>query len=137
MHTYNPALKQVARTLRTNTTDSEQRLWSRLRRKQILGVQFYRQKPLGNYVVDFYAPSAQLVVEIDGGQHFDPQQRQHDQHRTEDLERQDLQVLRFTNLEVLQEIEAVVETIYRAVQKGKIPPSPPFKRGSSDCLSHT
>jgi len=52
-------------------TDAEQRLWARLRRKQILGVQFYRQKPIGNYIADFYAPAAQLVVEVDGSQHFE------------------------------------------------------------------
>lgn len=51
-------------------TDAEQLLWSRLRRKQILGLQFYRQKPLLNYIVDFYCPSANLVIECDGGQCF-------------------------------------------------------------------
>jgi very-short-patch-repair endonuclease len=54
---YSRHLKGVARLLRWNLTDAESRLWSRLRRKQILGVQFYRQKPIGNYVVDFYAPA--------------------------------------------------------------------------------
>jgi very-short-patch-repair endonuclease len=63
---YNPNLKFLARNLRVNLTDSEQRLWSRLRRRQILGVQFYRQKPLGNYIADFYAPKVNLVIEIDG-----------------------------------------------------------------------
>ncbi len=57
---YNPQLKTKARTLRITLTDAEQRLWERLRRKQILGVQFYRQKPIGNYIVDFYAPAARL-----------------------------------------------------------------------------
>jgi very-short-patch-repair endonuclease len=67
---YDPRLKGAARSLRSDPTDSEQRLWSRLRRKHILGVQFYRQKPIGRYVVDFYAPAVGLVVEVDGGQHF-------------------------------------------------------------------
>jgi very-short-patch-repair endonuclease len=53
---YNSRLKTKARSLRANPTDAELRLWYRLRRKQILGVQFYRQKTLGNYIVDFYAP---------------------------------------------------------------------------------
>jgi len=53
---YNRRLKTKARSLRTNPTDAELRLWQRLRRKQILGVQFYRQKPIGDYIVDFYAP---------------------------------------------------------------------------------
>jgi len=121
MKPYNPALKQVARTLRTNTTNGEQRLWSQLRRKQILGVPFYRQKPLGNYIVDFYAPSVSLVIEVDGGQHFDPAHEQRDRRRTTELEHTGLQVLRFTNAEVSQKLAAVMETIYKAVQE-KIPP---------------
>jgi very-short-patch-repair endonuclease len=79
MHRYNLKLKSMARTLRTNLTDSEQLLWARLRRKQILSVQFYRQKPLGEYIVDFYAPSARLVVEVDGAQHLEAAQVKYDQ----------------------------------------------------------
>ena len=51
-------------------TDAEILLWHKLRRKQLFGLQFFRQKPLGNYIVDFYCPSARLVIEIDGGQHY-------------------------------------------------------------------
>jgi very-short-patch-repair endonuclease len=119
---YNPKLKSTGRTLRTNLTDSEQHLWARLRRKEILGVQFYRQKPLGRYIVDFYAPRARLVVEVDGAQHLEAAQVEHDQRRTAYLERQGLKILRFNNLEVLQEIEAVVEEIYRVVQETRNPP---------------
>ncbi|HEX6173563.1 MAG TPA: DUF559 domain-containing protein, partial [Candidatus Binatia bacterium] len=53
---YNRRLKTKARSLRTKPTDAELHLWHRLRRKQILGVQFYRQKPIANYIADFYAP---------------------------------------------------------------------------------
>src|SRR5437867_6158430 len=126
---YNPKLKSMARTLRTNLTDSEQRLWARLHRKQILGVQFYRQKPLGKYIVDFYAPSVRLVVEVDGAQHLEAAQVKYDQQRTAYLERQGLRVLRFNDLEVLQELEAVVEEICRAVQGTGNPPCPPFTQG--------
>ena len=62
---YNPKLKANARQLRQNLTDSELSLWRRLRGKQLAGVQFYRQKPIGRYIVDFYAPKAKLVIEID------------------------------------------------------------------------
>jgi very-short-patch-repair endonuclease len=129
---YNAKLKEPARILRTHLTDSEQMLWSRLRRKQLLGVQFYRQKPLGQYIVDFYAPSIRLVVEVDGSQHFAVEQAAYDSQRTAYLESQGLRVLRFTNLEVLQETEAVVETIYEAVLKTKNPPAlcaAPFRKG--------
>ena len=63
---YRNNLKPLARQLRLNMTDAEQKLWFQLRRKQILDIVFYRQKPIGNYIVDFYAPSQKLVVEVDG-----------------------------------------------------------------------
>ena len=68
MERYDPKFKQHSRRLRTNKTDAEQALWYRIRRKQIQGVQFYRQKPLLAFIVDFYCPAAKLVIELDGGQ---------------------------------------------------------------------
>ena len=70
MLNYNANLKDKARQLRKNLTDSERALWSRLRNKQILNIQFYRQKPIGEYIVDFFAPRAKLVVEVDGSQQW-------------------------------------------------------------------
>ena len=70
MKPYNKNLKLPSRDLRSNMTDVEQLLWSRLRRKQILGLQFYRQKSLLNYIVDFYCPAVNLVIECDSGQHY-------------------------------------------------------------------
>jgi predicted RNase H-like HicB family nuclease len=64
----NKNLTPFARRLRSNMTDSEIVLCSRLRKKQIHNVQFYRQKPIGNYIIDFYAPAIKLVIEIDGSQ---------------------------------------------------------------------
>jgi very-short-patch-repair endonuclease len=64
--------------LRANLTDAEQRLWARMRRKQILGVQFYRQKPIGDYIADFYAPAVRLIVEVDGSQHAELSQAKYD-----------------------------------------------------------
>lgn len=65
MHPYQKSLKQPSRDLRNNMTEAEIRLWSKLRNKQILGLQIYRQKPILNYIVDFYCPSANLVIECD------------------------------------------------------------------------
>ncbi len=117
MLNYDRKLKQNARHLRSNMTDSEQRLWSRLRWKQILGVHFYRQKPIGKYVVDFYAAKAKVVVEVDGSQHLDGSQQVYDLGRDAYLRDQGLQVLRFTNLEVLQQFDSVMEEIFRTVQE--------------------
>jgi len=129
---YNPRLKQRARDLRTSATDCERLLWSRVRRKQLGGVQFYRQKPLGNYIVDFYAPSARLVVEVDGSQHFAPSQVDHDRRRTEYLERQGLRVLRFTDLEILQTLDVVLDVIFAALAAALKSPLPPFGKGGQE-----
>jgi very-short-patch-repair endonuclease len=67
MKPFRQRLKKSARQLRSNLTDAEQALWKKLRRKQIQGVQFYRQKPLLDFIVDFYCSKAQLVIELDGG----------------------------------------------------------------------
>jgi len=130
MRPYDPILKRNARALRSSLTDAEQLLWSRLRRKQLLGVQFYRQKPIGPYIVDFYCAVAKLVIEIDGGQHFEEAHRRRDQKRDADLRASGLTVLRFDNLQVLKETEIVMEAIYRAVEQ-RIPPSPPFAKGGT------
>ncbi len=97
-------------------TDAEHRLWFRLRRKQLLGVQFYRQKPLGDYVADFYGPAVRLVVEVDGGQHLEAAAVLADARRTAALQRMGLQVLRFDNRQVLLETDAVVEAILRFIE---------------------
>nr|WP_235590397.1 endonuclease domain-containing protein [Nitrosomonas ureae] len=108
-------------------------LWSKLRRKQILGVQFYRQKPLANYIVDFYCAAANLVIELDGSQHFEPDHQASDAERDRILESLGLRVLRFDNRQVMQELDAVMRVVFDAVEKGiplGIPPSPPFSKGS-------
>jgi very-short-patch-repair endonuclease len=111
---YNRRLKTKARSLRTNPTDAELHLWHRLRRKQILGVQFYRQKPIGNYIADFYAPAAKLVVELDGAQQLEIQQAKYDIRRTRDLEQRGLKILRFDDRQALLQTEAVLEAIFQA-----------------------
>ena len=130
MKYYNPKLKSKSRELRSHQTDAEEKLWSHVRRKQILNVQFYRQKPLGEYIVDFYAPAAKLVIELDGSQHYQPNHQYYDEKRTEFLNRLGLKVLRFNNLEVLQTIDSVMLVIFEAVRNGlEIPPCPPLQRG--------
>ena len=118
---YNPRLRGQARSLRTKLTAAEQRLWSRLRRKQISGIQFYRQKPIGNYIVDFYAPSVQLVVEVDGSQHLEIAQASYDAERSEYLRQLGLKVLRFDDRQVLMQTDAVVEEIFRTVGEKPLP----------------
>ena len=114
---YDLRLKPLGRKLRNEMTDSEKKLWSRVRRKQLRGVSFYRQKPIGKYIVDFYAPKAGLVVEVDGSQHFVESRQLKDKERDLYLKTKGLEVLRFDNLQILQETEAVMEVLFERVGK--------------------
>lgn len=117
MQPFRPALKKPARRLRGDLTDAEQALWSRIRRKQIRGVQFYRQKPLLNFIVDFYCSKAQFVIELDGGQHFEPEYLQKDIDRDKALRELGLLVLRIDNRQVLTEMDGVLSVIDRVVEE--------------------
>lgn len=117
MQPYNKNLKQPSRDLRNNMTDAEQLLWQRIRRKQILGLQIYRQKPILNFIVDFYCPKANLVIECDGGQHYTEEGLEADRTRDQALSELGLLVLRFSNHQILTEIDAVVERIYYVVEQ--------------------
>jgi very-short-patch-repair endonuclease len=109
---YNKNLKNLARNLRKNMTDCEKLLWSKIRRKQLKGYKFYRQKVIGNYIVDFYCPRAKLVIELDGGQHFMDEGIERDKERDRYLSSLGLKVLRFTDKEVINELSSVLEKIY-------------------------
>jgi very-short-patch-repair endonuclease len=106
---FNKKLKLLARTLRSNMTDAEKLFWSKVRRKQIGCLHFYRQKNIGPYIVDFYCPAAKLIVEIDGGQHYQTDEMEKDKVRDRYLEKQGLTVIRFSNLDVLKNIDGVLE----------------------------
>jgi len=109
---YNKGLKRVSQKLRSSMTNAELLLWSKLKGKQLKGLQFYRQKIIGNYIVDFYCAKAGLVIEVDGGQHYTGAGRTADADRDCYLQSCGLQVLRFSNSDVLRNIAGVVESIY-------------------------
>ena len=121
---YRSVLKPISRYLRSGMTECERLLWSRLRRKQLHSVQFYRQKPIGGYIVDFYAPAARLV-EVDGSQHQGQIDSQNDAVRDESLKSQGLRVLRFTNRQVVDDLDAVVCVVKEALKS----PCPLYERG--------
>ncbi|PVZ90402.1 hypothetical protein C9426_02150 [Serratia sp. S1B] len=116
MQPYNKNLKLLSRDLRSNMTDAEQLLWQRLRRKQILGLQFYRKKPILNFIVDFYCAAVNLVIECDGGQHYMEDGLLADQIRDQALSELGLLVLRFSNRQILTETDGVVEFIFKTAQ---------------------
>jgi very-short-patch-repair endonuclease len=106
---YNKDLKTFSRQLKKDMTDAEKLLWSKIRYKQLKGVQFYRQKPISNYIVDFYCPKASLVIELDGGQHYDGDKKVKDRQRDGLMEDMGLKILRFSDREIFENIEAVLE----------------------------
>lgn len=113
---YDKKLKPLSRTLRSSMTDAEIALWQKLRRKQLKNLQFYRQKPIGQFIVDFYCPSARLVIELDGGQHYTEEGSSRDAVRDSALSDMGLCVLRFSNLDVLGNIDGVVDEIVRHLE---------------------
>jgi len=113
---YNHRLRKYASELRKNMTDAETRLWWRLRKKQLRNCQFYRQRIICNYIVDFYCPEFKLVVEIDGGQHYEEEGIRKDKLRDNHLADLGLTVLRFSARDVMQNLEGVLERIYERLQ---------------------
>ncbi len=113
-----PLIQQRARELRRRATEAERVLWERLRNRRLGGLKFRRQHPLGPYIVDFYCAEHRLVIEVDGPIH--ERQKERDALRTEYLEAYGYRVLRFTNEDVLTDIEAVLERILAACRE----PSP-------------
>lgn len=120
----NPAQLQFAKQLRTNLTECERLLWRRLRNRQLSGFKFRRQHPLPPYVLDFYCAELMLVVELDGGQHYDEAGLEKDRLRTDYLQRKGLGVLRFSNLDVLQNLDGVLAEILRWSEARSPHPSP-------------
>jgi len=131
---YNGNLKQYSRQLRGNMTDAEKYLWAKIRMKRLKGYQFYRQKPIGDYIVDFFCPRAKLVIEIDGSHHLTGETIEYDRIRDEYLSSLGLRILRFTNADVLTHIERVVESIIESMggnPRREIPLNPPFSKGET------
>ncbi|MFA6412007.1 MAG: DUF559 domain-containing protein [Syntrophales bacterium] len=118
---FNKSLKPFARSLRTNMTDAERLVWFKIRRKQIDDFQFYRQKNIGDYIVDFYCPKGKLILEIDGGQHYEDEGMRKDQIRDQYLQANGFTVLRFSDIDVLKNIDGVLERIQECL---KSPPTP-------------
>lgn len=115
---YNPKLIDRAKEMRKNPTIAENKLWQSLR---TFPLKFWRQKPIDNFIVDFYCPKLKLVIEVDGDNHFTESGIAYDQERTNILEGYGLRVLRFTNDDILVNCEEICEKI-----RNLIPPNPPL-----------
>jgi very-short-patch-repair endonuclease len=105
-------------------TGPEKRLWSRLRSRQLQGSKFRRQHGIGPYIVDFYCPEQSLVIEIDGDSHADAEQIQKDQRRDRYLQSIGLRVVRYTNDDIMKNLDGVLEDLQKRVSSGSASPNP-------------
>ena len=112
---YNPKLKDRARELSKNSTKGEIHFWSELLRKKKTGYQFYRQKILYHYIVDFYCPKFKLVIEIDGTSHDN--KKEYDEHRDRILGTYGLKVLRFNDLTLLSNFQIIEKEFQRQIKE--------------------
>ena len=102
---------ELAKKLRDNQTDAEILLWNNLNRIDLKGIRFKRQHPVLYFIADFYCHKARLIIEVDGGYHNIPEQYLYDRNRENELNELGLKVIRFTNEEIMNDIETVLITI--------------------------
>lgn len=119
----------IARQLRNNLTEAEKKLWYYLRSYRKQGIKFRRQQPIGHYFPDFICLAYKLIIELDGGQHFESQA---DKIRDEWFRKEGFTVLRFWDNEVTENIEGVLEKILNIVNNSPFPWSPPLKGGERE-----
>ncbi len=106
---YNPKLKEYARKLRNDSTFTEIMLWNYLKGKQVRGYDFDRQRPIDNYIVDFYCKDLQLAIEVDGESHYGNTKK--DERRDKRLKALGVTVLRFDDTDIRYDLEKVIEMI--------------------------
>lgn len=108
---YNPKLKPLAKALRRNMTFAEVLLWNKLKQKMICSYDFNRQRPIGNYIVDFYCKDLMLAIEVDGISHYSEEAYINDLKRQTELEKLGINFLRFDDEEVRNDIDNVIRSI--------------------------
>ena len=124
---FKPRQRTRARSLRRDSTDAERIIWSAIRAHRLEGIAFRRQTPIGPYIVDFVSHSAKLIIEIDGGQHFEQEHMKRDARRDAFLASKEFRILCFNNHDVMTNRQGVLETIAVAISSPSLPL--PRKRG--------
>jgi very-short-patch-repair endonuclease len=117
------------RNLRKNQTDAEKKLWSILRNRQLYGVKFRRQFPVGRYILDFYSPEYRIGIEADGGQHYTNTGRTKDDIREKELLKYGITILRFSDRDILNNIEGVCKVIINKIKESPSPKNSSPQRG--------
>lgn len=115
-----PALKQTRKVLRKNQTKPEEIFWNKVRNKQFLWWKFRRQHSIWRYIMDFYCKELNLCIEIDGDNHFENEQKEYDEIRTEFLKTAWIKVCRFTNKEIMENSDWVLATLEEIIDKIKL-----------------
>lgn len=124
-----PDLKPRRQELRRKQTEAEEMLWNRLRDRQLENLKIYRQYSVGPYILDFFFPAARLAIELDGNHHSKNEIKKYDEERMLFLESEDIRVMRFKNVEVRKNIQAVVERIRRFLKEQSYTPSLNVREG--------
>ncbi len=124
----NPQNLSRKRSLRSEMTTAERRLWSRLRAKQFFGLKFRRQH-VGPYIVDFYCSERLTVIEVDGDVHGQELRKRKDEHREKNLKNPGLHIIRYTNDEILKDLDGVLEDLKMDWACDLPPLAPPIKEG--------
>ena len=123
---YNPKLKQLSGNLRNNSTLSEVLLWNELKSRKITGYQFMRQKPIGNFIVDFYCPKLNLAIEVDGDSHgFESailRNQLKDKYRTS----LGIHIIRYDDSDIKNDISGVIDHLIDWIEQKLQPPNPLF-----------
>jgi very-short-patch-repair endonuclease len=126
---YNKNLRQFSRNMRNRSTYSEVLLWMQLRARRMKGFQFNRQKPLGNFIADFYCKQLNLVIEIDGDSHRG--REQYDAERDAAMHNMGLSVMRIADEDVKRDIQSVLRRIEAWIELTGKSPRPPFSKGDT------
>ena len=108
--------KELRRKLRKNMTEAEKILWNRIRRRQLSNKRFLRQYSVNKYIIDFYCPEIRLAIEVDGELHNKLEEKEYDKFRQEEIETFDIGFLRFSNSDILRNIEYVISVIEAAIK---------------------
>ncbi len=128
-----PDIFEKAKLLRDSMTDAEKRLWKLLSKNKIMGLRFRPQHPIDRFIADFYCHRIKLIIEVDGGIHNNPENKEYDIGRTFELERFDLKVIRFTNEEIVFNFDNVKQEILKSCSQRMAELKVPFRgfRGKS------
>ncbi len=116
IYPYNPKLKLLARKLRNNSTYAEVLLWNQLKNKKLKGYDFHRQKPILNYILDFFCHELYLAIEVDGITHNTENQQVKDKARQSEIEALGITFLRFDDMDIKTQMDGVISQILNYVE---------------------